>query len=440
MFAGNQARALVASGEALAALGVAAVRDFREQLTESPELPATAHAFVIHSLKNAAEVELLRWIYGDRFVLIGAHAPRSLRVSNLARKVTAKAARFMEADFRAQAEELVRIDEEESEHALGQRVRDTFPLADVFVDASTPTALQRQVARFVEMLFGNRRHTPTRDELGMFHAQAAALASGALSRQVGAVITLSDGTLVATGCNEVPKSGGGHYWEGDDPDGRDFTWGEDTSQTYRSRIIEELLDTLDDAAEPTMAERTSQALQILEERLAHTRVMGLLEFGRIVHAEMSAIASAARRGVPVQGGTQYTTTFPCHVCARHVVACGITRLVYTDPYPKSLVLELHRDSIAVDPEASTSGMVRFEPFIGVGARLFGKLFRIGPEDRSDPFGKARPWAARQAEYSLASSRDDQPSLLARELHAMAVAEKLRQKARGHDLRSGWRTS
>ncbi|MEJ7655371.1 MAG: deaminase [Chloroflexia bacterium] len=46
-----------------------------------------------------------------------------------------------------------------------------------------------------------------------------------------------------------------------------------------------------------------------------------------MHAEMSALLDAGRRGVPVQGATLYTTTFPCHNCARHIVGAGIDRVV-----------------------------------------------------------------------------------------------------------------
>ena len=46
----------------------------------------------------------------------------------------------------------------------------------------------------------------------------------------------------------------------------------------------------------------------------------LTEYGRAVHAEMDALLDAARRGVAVQGATLYVSTFPCHSCARHVIA------------------------------------------------------------------------------------------------------------------------
>jgi deoxycytidylate deaminase len=84
-------------------------------------------------------------------------------------------------------------------------------------------------------------------------------------------------------------------------------------------------------------------------------------------------------GISIKNATLYTTLFPCHNCTKHIIASGIKRVVYIEPYLKSLATQLHEDAITVDePEA---GKVRFEPFIGVGPYRFIDLFsqktRIG---------------------------------------------------------------
>lgn len=66
-----------------------------------------------------------------------------------------------------------------------------------------------------------------------------------------------------------------------------------------------------------------------------TRFADLIEFGRSVHAEMEAVLSAARRGVSMQEATVVCTTFPCHNCARHLIAAGVRRLVYLFPAPRA---------------------------------------------------------------------------------------------------------
>jgi len=104
------------------------------------------------------------------------------------------------------------------------------------------------------------------------------------------------------------------------------------------------------------------------------QIRNLIEFGRAVHAEMAALMDAARRGVAVEGCTMYVTTFPCHLCARHIVAAGITRVVYIEPYAKSRTANLYLDSIAVEQEAD--GKICFTPFVGVAPRQFMKLFSM----------------------------------------------------------------
>jgi dCMP deaminase len=53
---------------------------------------------------------------------------------------------------------------------------------------------------------------------------------------------------------------------------------------------------------------------------------------RTIHAEMNALAQAARRGVAVGGSTIYTTASPCWDCFRVLVNAGIEGFVYDQPY------------------------------------------------------------------------------------------------------------
>src|SRR3974377_740241 len=63
------------------------------------------------------------------------------------------------------------------------------------------------------------------------------------------------------------------------------------------------------------------------EALGASEFLNLIEFSRAVHAEMEAIISVARTGkAGLMGGTIFSTTFPCHNCARHIVAAGIKRV------------------------------------------------------------------------------------------------------------------
>jgi len=102
---------------------------------------------------------------------------------------------------------------------------------------------------------------------------------------------------------------------------------------------------------------------------------------RAVHAEMAAITDAARRGVSIANTTMYVTTFPCHLCAPHIVAAGVRRVVYIEPYAKSLAVQLYPDSISVGAQDSNLGQVKFEPFVGVAPRMYMDLFTMTKRKR-----------------------------------------------------------
>lgn len=53
---------------------------------------------------------------------------------------------------------------------------------------------------------------------------------------------------------------------------------------------------------------------------------------RTVHAEMNALAVAARHGVAVDGATCYSTQSPCVMCFKTLVAAGVRRFVYMIQY------------------------------------------------------------------------------------------------------------
>jgi hypothetical protein len=96
---------------------------------------------------------------------------------------------------------------------------------------------------------------------------------------------------------------------------------------------------------------------------------------------MDAIIAAGRTGVSFRESSLYTTTFPCHTCTRHIIAAGIKRVVYIEPYPKSLAPELHDDAIRLVGDDTTKGAehdvrIPFEPFVGIGPRRFFDLFSL----------------------------------------------------------------
>jgi len=195
----------------------------------------------------------------------------------------------------------------------------------------------------------------------------------------------------------VPRAGGGTYWTGDSSDSRDFRQGHDPNDLNKLEIFADVISRLsDDNFLSADLLNLGEAKEIVSYLLADdrggkyrkARVMDLIEFGRIIHAEMSAICDAARTGSSVRESTLYCTTFPCHICAKHIVASGIKRVVYLEPYPKSYVRQLHSDSIQVE-ERSDADKASFQPFIGISPFRYRDLFEKGR--RKDGFGEAKKW-------------------------------------------------
>ena len=382
---GNSLREKAGGGHALALLAAARVNEMRPD-EEHPILDG--HAFVFRQLKHPEEAEWFRLIYGPAFHMIGVYAPEEERRKNLRQNGLTD----------EEADELLRRDQTEGA-GLGQRLRDTFHQADVFIRATGPTdATEAEIRRYLRLVFRDLTEgidTPTRDEYGMFLAAGAALRSADLSRQVGAAVLAERGEVLGLGANEVPRTGGGQYRNDEESDHRDFAVGGDANAQEKQRIAEEVASQLSDEI-PELDDEAKK--EVIGRVLRNSPLMDLTEFGRAVHAEMEAILSAARTGVSTCGAQLFTTTFPCHNCAKHLLDAGVQRVVYVEPYPKSKALELHSDALRLAEARSSSGRVSatgpmvLEPFVGVAPRRYWPLFSIVDESgtrvrRKDRSGK-----------------------------------------------------
>jgi deoxycytidylate deaminase len=369
-------------GGILALMAIATINASRNQRDGRQIIPQERKAYVIRSLKHPKEVERLRVVYGKGFFLLGVSAPRWLRRETLRSK-----------NFRPnEAERLLDKDAGEADE-IGQQTRDTFALADAYlwIDGGDGERVKQKLRRILDLLFSCPFHPPTQEEHAMFMAYAAALRSSDLSRQVGAVVANRFGDVVASGANEAPTPGGGTYWppkiefdgETNDLEGPDYLRGYDSNERERNKILAKVIAALvPDESEPSDdmgPEQRAAMVDRYKKQLKGTGILDLTEFGRAVHAEMAALMSCARSGVTPVGGTLYCTTFPCHNCAKHIVASGITKVVYVEPYPKSKAKDLHADAISLpheDDKAPDGPRVEFRAFEGIGPRRFVDLFSV----------------------------------------------------------------
>lgn len=402
MSAGTKYKTKMEKPEALALAGITLVREVRRRITGDSEKPGKI-AYIFDSLKNVEEVALLRKIYGDLFSLISVYAPRDKRKETLAKKIAKSCGKSSPSRYYDKAETLIERDYDEQAGAAGQNVGGAFHLADLFVDESDKKSLQHNIKRFVEILFGHPFHTPTQEEYGQFIASIAALRSADLSRQVGAVIMDDDGCVISLGCNEVPKAGGGLYWPGDS-DARDFKIGYDSSAKAKNEMLTEIITNLynEKLFDPKKVKDSEHLIQALTEGnqkaiLKDSTVSNILEFGRIVHAEMAAITDSAKRGLATGGKTLFCTTFPCHICARHIIAAGIKQVYFVEPYPKSKAKDLYDDSVCIDAPAEQPNKVSFKSFMGIAPNKANVLFKMSNK-RKGPVGDAVEWTPQSAKY------------------------------------------
>lgn len=385
MDAGNAVRQLAQRGDILALFASLSINRSRGKRQRA----FPRRAYILRSLKHPEEVQTLRRIYGDGFYLIGVYSSEKDRLWYL---------RKDKGISEGEALQLIQRDQEEDD-PLGQQTRDTFHLADVFISLQNDP--KPALWRFLDLLFGNPYLTPTADESAMFAAYSASLRSADLSRQVGAVVTSAIGEVIAVGANDVPRFGGGLYWPGKD-DCRDYVRGFDSNDRRRNEMVLDVMRRL----RPDLQSLSEQDVLSEGRRLLQgSPIYDLTEYGRAVHAEMEALLSCARSGVSPRGGTLYSTTFPCHNCAKHIVASGIRRVVYVEPYPKSRAKELHSDAICV--EESEEGKVCFEPFVGVSTRRYFDLFSMalsgGYRMRRKEGGKIIPWERSAAQLRVGLS-------------------------------------
>jgi deoxycytidylate deaminase len=416
----------------VARLCLAAIASKRAELTgqnfiqgEVVEPDDVKRAYLIDSIRHPAETSLFRRAYGNAFALVGVVCRENVRRDRILGKYLNNQQR-QDTNHVEEVDKFISRDADDSEASHGQHVTAAFHEADFFIDNTENDEKDERgvredaLGRLVGIVSHSRLIRPTIEETAMHHAHSARVRSACLSRQVGAALVDADGTVVATGTNEVPRAGGGVYGEhfnsshsaGDHRCA--FRPGEKicSSNVEQNKIIEELINAL-----PQLQGAANQLE--LKAIIRKTRLGGLIEFSRAVHAEMDALLSAGREGVSTIGTRLFVTTFPCHYCARHIVSAGVYEVQFIEPYPKSLALDLHVDAITVDenswmpPEevsmaeekrrAATPpakdpvepGRVLFRPFVGVAPRLYLRAFEKTRDLKDKVSGKMHvgtpPW-------------------------------------------------
>lgn len=347
-------------------------REEEKSSSKSEEFKSQRVCFIIDSIKNKEEFELFKLIYREIFYFIGVFSPMEIRVKNLKNKLMKE-------------EEIYKLIDRDSgeEYEHGQMVTDTFVRSDFFlrIDDSSSSHIDVKILRFLNLLFEASIITPTIHENAMYLATSAAGNSACLSRQVGACITDSKGEVLSVGWNDVPKVDGGVYQSALEQNTSDkrcmnIGVGECFNDKEKKIITKELTDVLIDKGIIKEDDRL-KTIEVIKK----SRIKELIEFSRAVHAEMLAIIFASQKsGSMIIGGKLFCTTYPCHNCARHIIASGIKEVYYIEPYRKSLALKLHDDAIT-ENENSNDNKVKILMYDGISPSRYLDFFKMDKNKR-----------------------------------------------------------
>lgn len=387
--------------------------------------------YILDNLKHPKEIEALKRVYKKAFYSVGVTASINQRIefkysgnnnkdiSNILEDTAGlnKAAHEIYDDYDF-------ISNSDKKNKWSNSTSDAYQLSDCFLnlnDMHLEKTLTPHIERFVDLICGAPIITPTPREHSMFMAYVSSIRSADLSRQVGATITNQDHDIIAMGANEIPQGGGGQYWatepylahtlenneqlKQNPQDQRDYIQGFDANAKAKNEIFNQIVMSL--SSEGIIADDEPTKDKVLD-AIKKTSLDDLTEFGRVVHAEMSSLMVAAKNGISVKNTHMYCTTYPCHNCAKHIVAAGIQTVEYIEPYPKSKANSLHKDSI-FDPDSiveegdlskneiiemmvnyykkskqqnteqaivQADGKVYFKPYVGIGPQKYLDLFSM----------------------------------------------------------------
>lgn len=294
-----------------------------EILLEQPEIWNSN--LVVDGIRNPAEIRELR--KSGKVYVVAVDAPRRERYRRLKARgrpgdpKTYK--KFIELDNR---------DLRDEKNPDGQQVLNCIFMSDYHFFSDFPT--QEQAA--AEFLSGNsglmnligvaKPRRPSFDEIFMRQAYEMARRSTCLRRIVGAVITLDDRSI-ATGYNGPPIG---------------FDHCEETG-----------------CAREKLGVPSGQRAEIC----------------RAVHAEENAVLQLVRNGGPSPvGGTMYSTTYPCTICAKTIVNALTPRKRDSSMQPRLVVWAAYTDDYAEKILDDHRSKIKVQGYTGISPEAYPKFF------------------------------------------------------------------
>ena len=226
--------------------------------------------------------------------------------------------------------------------------------ADILINNSGTTEdLSLKIMRYVCLMQHPGLVPPTIDERCMQVAQSAKLNSGCISRQVGAVVSNGKGSILSIGWNDAVSTEGNEcincirrsftnlvrnedemaysYFELYNPEFRENL--REIMQKVSNADSEEITD---EQLFSLFIGRTKPLLKGVPLAFCFKDVYSIMEkernqvHTRAQHGEENALERCDRR--LCSGGTLYTTSSSCELCAKKALSYNIRRIVYIEPY------------------------------------------------------------------------------------------------------------
>ncbi|MBU3917460.1 hypothetical protein KKA14_18150 [bacterium] len=341
--------------------------------------------FAIDSFRNPDEVQFFRKRYGS-FFLCSLYANKKLRLKRVGELLTDKCEKRDQGKYKS------------TKDLHKQNVPDCVLLSDYAINNDCDDdSFKNKILKLLCLIDKPGIVYPTVEEVSMNLAYNVSLRSTCISRQVGAVITNSDGFVIATGWNDVGSGQLGcslnciddytkfsssesmlSVWKekfvefkenglfDDYKQSNYFCFKDLESEAFSSKKIDKTYKKF--CKQKKVDEETDKNYKDLLKYIKKDISIKRLEYARALHAEENAILQAARfGGVGISGGTIYSTTFPCELCAKKIYQSQIKRVVYTEPYPESISEKIFfKDGVR---------QIRIEQFEGVKSSSYFRLYK-----------------------------------------------------------------
>lgn len=383
-----------------AALVINEIRHIRSDDTKNNNI-----VYIIDQLKNEAEYEILSHVYGINYLQVSLFSNYYERDKNIKKKLSPDSINlenfqapnqdvlenlFLDKIFQGDIDiskvksKLSNIDYDlikryrdqilhDCSHMLiekdnkdidakhkdsGQQIAALFHKSHYFLNADSPKSiLENEIKKFTEQFFGTYKEYPTQDEFGMSIAYQVSFRSNFPGdRHIGASIIAENGEVISLGSIRAPSSSSNPVLAHQDSITDGYTY-------YYNRI------------EDWSSELEEDNCNVKSKEDIRSFLKDSIDFHPCTHAEMSAIIDAAKLGTSLKNSTLYTTTFPCHLCAKDIVTAGIKRVVFLEAYPKSKSKELYPSVIDLHSQRRND-IIPFENYMGVAPKRYHYVYSL----------------------------------------------------------------